>query len=132
MKTQEDIDRQNRTDTALESVNQERDEQHLKWGTQRHDWPVWLTVLAEEQGELAQAILRLREAEHQGLDGLRPTILVEMRNEAVQVAAVAVAMIEHIDEVLSPPAPSAHADNGQDFWDERTRRWQQRTRQASS
>lgn len=122
MKTQEDIDRQNRTDTALESVNQERDEQQLKWGTQRHDWPVWLTVLAEEQGELAQAILRLREAERQGLDGLRPTILLEAREEAVQVAAVAVAMIEHIDEVLSPVAASQTKDKGQEWWDARKRK----------
>lgn len=148
MKTQEDIDRQNRTDIALESVKQERDEQHLKWGTQRHDWPVWLTVLAEEVGELAQAILCFRSFDAligpdvgQSVDPLvaasdrinvqqRRIELLNCRAEAVQVAAVAVAMIEHIDETLSPRAPSGFQDKGQDFWDERTRRWEERTGQS--
>jgi hypothetical protein len=110
MKMQEDIDRQNRTDTALESVKQEREEQHLKWGTQRHDWSVWLTVLAEEQGELAQQILAFRARWFAYHENPFPTLQEQerftndmmeirglMRTEAVQVAAVAVALIEHID-----------------------------------
>ena len=89
-----------RTIQAMQAILDERAAQHAQWGTQRHDFPVWQTVLSEEVGELAQAILRYREAvEDPALHGLRATRLHEMRAEAVQVAAVAAALIEHIDEV---------------------------------
>ena len=76
-----------------EDIERERDRQHAKWGTQRHDFAVWITVLSEEVGELARAVLGYRAGEAPAFD------LDAMRAEAVQVAAVAVAMIEHIDEV---------------------------------
>jgi NTP pyrophosphatase (non-canonical NTP hydrolase) len=72
----------------------ERGRQHQKWGTQRHDFPVWITVLSEEVGEVSQAILQYRQV-------ASDRRLKAMREEAVQVAAVAVAMIEHIDELDS-------------------------------
>ena len=81
---------------ALDSVGQERYRQEAKWGVQRHDMTVWLTVLSEEVGELSQAILRYREVM---TDQRRDAI----RAEAVQVAAVAVAMIEHLDEMSNAP-----------------------------
>lgn len=84
---------------ALADVAGERIRQHEKWGVQRHDFPVWLTVLMEEVGELAQATLLMRGVDEKYAYARREK-LREMRDEAVQVAAVAVAMIEHIDEVL--------------------------------
>jgi len=81
----------------LIEVSHERDRQRKKFGTQRHDFPVWMTVLGEEFGEVCQAILRSRE------DGVLPAqksvLLGHARNELVQVAAVAVAAIEHLDEL---------------------------------
>lgn len=93
--------REEATHDALVDVAEERRRQHAQWGTQRHDWPVWITVLSEEVGELAQEVLRRREDERLGREEqIRITILGEMRAEAVQAAAVLVAMIEHIDEEL--------------------------------
>lgn len=90
-------------------IAEERQSQDAKWGTQRHDFPVWQTVLTEEVGELAQAILRYRQADFDAsLHPLLTTLLGEMRAEAVQIAAVAVAMIEHIDEDVRL-RESAHA-----------------------
>ncbi len=62
----------------------ERIAQDEKWGARRdHSFPFWYTILAEEFGEVGRAIL-----EHDP-DG--------MRNELIQTAAVAVAMIEALD-----------------------------------
>lgn len=64
-------------------VKVERARQDGKWGEQNH-WPSWYyLILAEEVGEVAKAILEHRED--------------EVRAELVQVAAVAVAMIESLD-----------------------------------
>lgn len=98
---------------VLNDILQERQRQHDKWGTQRHDFPVWLTVLGEEVGELAEAILTMRRIEaetplvvganadrlmREHRDSSQRRCLRHVRDEAIQVAAVAVAMIEHIDE----------------------------------
>lgn len=88
------------TRKALVDVANERIRQDQKWGRQRHDFPVWLTVLMEEVGELAQATLSMREYAFFGNSGPERDELERMRSEAAQVAAVAVAMIEHIDEEL--------------------------------
>lgn len=111
------------TQGVLKDVERERERQQEKWGTQRHDFTVWQTVLSEEVGELAKEILDFRVWIHkieQGYaDPMRITeddqallravqtidrresfaALNRMREEAVQVAAVAVAMIEHIDDI---------------------------------
>lgn len=89
---------------AFTSILSERAAQQAKWGTQRHDFPVWQTVLSEEVGELAEAILRYRQAGFDpSLQALLPTLLREMRGEAVQIAAVAVAIVEHLDELIEEP-----------------------------
>lgn len=66
------------TDVALE-----RERQNVKWGEQNHDDGKWFQILMEEVGEAAKA----------GLDDGDD----RMREELVQVAAVAVAFIEAID-----------------------------------
>jgi len=69
---------------AMGDVKDERGRQDAKWGSQR-DLPdrTWLAILVEEVGEVAKAML---EHDDEGL-----------KKEIVQVAAVAVAMIEAID-----------------------------------
>jgi NTP pyrophosphatase (non-canonical NTP hydrolase) len=77
-------------------IGMERERQDAKWGDQSANDPcVWATVLSEECGEAAQAALHV-QFEH------RLTI-ADLRNELVQVAAVAVAWIEAIDG--ASPAP---------------------------
>lgn len=82
---------------ALASVLQERRRQDQKWGEQNHSLPIYLTILMEEVGELAQAIL-----EGQVFDnGRREEFTIEeVRTEAVQVAAVALAIVECIDRLM--------------------------------
>ena len=70
----------------LEEVAAERARQDKKWGANRDHSPFfWLTILVEEVGEVAKAIL-----EHDGHG---------MRKELIQVGAVAVAICEWCDRM---------------------------------
>jgi NTP pyrophosphatase (non-canonical NTP hydrolase) len=73
---------------ALESVLHERSKQDDKWGQQDHDPFTYLTILSEEVGEFSQAALHLR---------FGGPASFKLREEAVQVAAVALALIECLD-----------------------------------
>jgi hypothetical protein len=74
---------------ALAAVLDERARQDKKWGVQNHDIFTWLAILGEEYGETCQAVLNTK------FEGV--TDLKRVREEAVQTAAVALAMIECID-----------------------------------
>jgi NTP pyrophosphatase (non-canonical NTP hydrolase) len=66
----------------MERIDTERKRQERMWGQQDHSPAVWLSILAEEFGEVAKA---LNENDPSGYKG-----------ELIQVAAVAVAMIESV------------------------------------
>lgn len=71
-------------------ISSERDSQDAKWGNQTHSMPIWSSILSEECGEVAEASLQVAfhgEEEY----------LAHLREELVQVAAVAVHIIEKID-----------------------------------
>lgn len=70
---------------AVIKVLEERRAQDAKWGEQNHDGFIWLAVLSEEVGELAQAIL------HTKFGGKAAS---QVQAEAIQVAAVALAIVE--------------------------------------
>lgn len=76
---------------ALNDVLTERIRQDDKWGEQNHDPFTYLAILTEEVGELAQAALHTRFGGNKA-SGLR--------EEAVQVAAVALAIVECLDRGL--------------------------------
>jgi hypothetical protein len=78
-----------KTKAVLEEVFLERYKQDQKWGEQNHNPADWLMILGEEFGEASKAAL---EAKFVHNDGGR-----RYRKELVQVAAVAVAMIECLD-----------------------------------
>lgn len=79
------------TRSALASVISEMDKQDSKWGLDRDQHPyVWQTILTEEVGELAQAIL------HDDFGGSHAGTA---REEAVQIAAVALQIIEYYDRI---------------------------------
>lgn len=66
----------------------ERERQEAKWGQQDHEPEVWLTILGEEFGEFCKALLEFRFGK--GCPSA-------MQKELVQIAAVAVAMLECCD-----------------------------------
>lgn len=84
------------TITALMSVRNERASQDRKWGRQRHSWPEWMAILGEEYGEACGEANRY----HWSHTLPSPDTLRALREELVQTAAVAVAIIEHIDELM--------------------------------
>lgn len=73
---------------AVQDVIAERLRQDEKWGEQNHDPFIYLTILIEEVGELAQAVL------HGRFGGPAAN---KLRDEAVHVAAVALAIVECLD-----------------------------------
>lgn len=73
---------------ALSDVIVERTRQDAKWGEQNHDPFAYLAILMEEVGEMAQAAVQAR------MEGGDPK---RIREEAVQTAAVALAIVECLD-----------------------------------
>jgi NTP pyrophosphatase (non-canonical NTP hydrolase) len=67
----------------MQEIADERIRQDAKWGEQNHYPARWVTILVEEVGEMAKAILN--------------EDLAHTRKELVQVAAVAIAMLESLD-----------------------------------
>ena len=89
------------TFTAIQSILDERCRQERKWGTQSHPAHIWLAILGEEYGELCEASLQYELPHLHNPSGEydlpAAQLKAALRKEAVQVAAVAVAMIESID-----------------------------------
>ncbi len=75
-------------------VIDERERQDEKWGEQNHDPFKYLAILGEEVGEANNAVL---EAFDFKCDQFDVTRLNAYREELIQVAAVAVAMVESFD-----------------------------------
>ena len=76
---------------AVQDVLAERERQDAKWGEQNHDPFTWGAILTEEVGEWQKEALGLRFGPSPS-DGA-----ARLREEAVQVAAVALAIVECID-----------------------------------
>ena len=92
---------------ALNDVLDEMDLQDRKWGGDINHPPMtWGAILSEEVGEYAQASL------HYQFGGPKA---IEMRNEAVQVAAVALQIIEYLDRhefMTTAKLAAEHAESG--------------------
>jgi NTP pyrophosphatase (non-canonical NTP hydrolase) len=73
----------------------ERARQGAKWGEQNHDPFVYGAILGEEFGEFMQAALKARFESPSAFEGVG--YMQDMRREAVQVAAVALAIVECLD-----------------------------------
>ncbi len=69
----------------------ERQNQDEKWGIQEHNHLEWSAILGEEYGELCEALLIHHFGKSKSFYSGR------MRDELIQLAAVAVAWIECID-----------------------------------
>lgn len=80
---------------VLNEVRTERFMQDGQWGEQNHDPFTYLAILGEEVGEANQAALHLRFPSEEGVG--EPERRQHYREELIQVAAVAVAMVECLD-----------------------------------
>lgn len=79
-----------RFEKVVELVRTERIRQDRKWGwPQDNSLPEWMTILGEEFGELCQEVLRQNFGQTNRLN--------ELVDEAAQVAAVAMAIIETLN-----------------------------------
>lgn len=83
------------TDIELE-IRRERARQDAKFSEQNHDPMIYLAILTEEVGEAAKAALHAKNDFRPG-SGWNMAMLQAYREELVQVAAVAVSMIECLD-----------------------------------
>ena len=85
---------QDTTSKVLDDVLKERLRQDEKWGPQFHNPAQWMTVLMEEVGEAAQEALRVTFGH---MPAQKAIAYQHLREELVQVAAVAAAAIESLD-----------------------------------
>lgn len=90
---------------VLSDVLDERVRQVKKWGPQSHDDGYWALILGEEYGEVCQAAMD------------KP--VQELRDELIQVAAVAVAWVEDLD-AKNPQGASPHELREWEEWKTRT------------
>jgi len=74
---------------VADDILDERTRQNIKWGKQNHPYTVWLAILMEEVGEVAQA-MQEGSAHHKKSDAN------DLYNELIQVAAVATAIAERV------------------------------------
>ena len=83
---------------VTDEVQDERRRQNRKFGEQNHPIADWFLILGEEVGEAqreaCEHVFASRFPEHYPTD---PERLHRLRKELVEVAAVAVAMIESLD-----------------------------------
>jgi NTP pyrophosphatase (non-canonical NTP hydrolase) len=75
----------------LRRIVKERERQDAKWGEQNHPPTYWLSILGEEYGELCKAVNNTIDC------GDAKGSSEEIIEEAIQVAAVAIAMIESME-----------------------------------
>lgn len=74
---------------VIQKIINERGHQDHKWGIQRHSPELWMAILMEEVGEAAKEILE------EQFSGYKSSGLY---SELVQVAAVAIAILEQLEE----------------------------------
>ena len=86
----------------LTKIKDERARQDEKWGVQLHSLPMWLTILGEEFGEACKEACGFTSSTDI-ID--RATALINFKKELIQVAAVCVATLEHLETSDNLPYP---------------------------
>lgn len=79
--------------TFLDAVQDERVYQDEKWGWKHRAWAEWGIILGAEVGEVNSALKAMR------WDFNGSSTIDDLRSELIQVAAVAAAMIQQIEEL---------------------------------
>lgn len=78
----------------FKEINQERTLQDNKWGEQNHKPIEWIAILTEEVGEASKEAVDFHFNKNSTTQKYQ---IKRCREELVQVAAVAIAIIEYID-----------------------------------
>lgn len=92
-----------KTKKVLEEVLEERKKQNKKWGVQDHNPIEWIGILTEEVGEASKDAVdwyfgnKISGKRKENDDAIQQKLLKDYRTECIQVAAVAVQMVESID-----------------------------------
>ena len=81
-------------ESIFNEIKEERERQDRKWGVQNHAPIIWCAILGEEVGEVQKAALETYFAYEKSKGNYS-----EYREELIQTAAVAVAMIECLDRL---------------------------------
>lgn len=90
-------------ENILNEIKGERQRQNAKWGEQNHSIIEWQAILMEEVGEAAKEAVDYHFANGKinphlkAGKNLQNQRLIDYRKELIQVAAVAVQMIECLD-----------------------------------
>lgn len=79
-------------DPVLKEVKRKREEQLEKWGTQNHKPEMWYAILGEEFGEVGKEIAEGR---------IKPFNNAKYRKECLHTAAVALAMVQNLDDGIA-------------------------------
>lgn len=97
---------------VLQDVRKERERQTEKWGEQMHSFSKWISILTEEVGEAAREINDYEALIENFIDdSFTPNeemekdmydFISKARIELIQVAAVAVQIVEFIDKKNNP------------------------------
>ena len=85
---------------VLHEVEDERERQNHKWGEQNHNPIEWISILGEEFGEASKEAIEYHFKQMRSADAPEnwdSEKLLKYRTELIQVAAVAVCMIECLD-----------------------------------
>lgn len=102
-KLPEEVIAKMRLDRVLAQVKHERQRQNEKWGVQNHNPVEWIAILTEEVGEASKEAVDLHFANGEinphnpAGPGLQRQRIQNLRKELIQVAAVAVQIVEDID-----------------------------------
>ncbi|EHQ08274.1 MazG-like family protein [Leptonema illini] len=89
----------NRID-IFNAISKERERQDGMWGEQNHEPTIWLGILGEEYGEVCKAAIEahfettINPLQYHAANHPVHTLIENYEKELIQVAAVAVAMIE--------------------------------------
>jgi NTP pyrophosphatase (non-canonical NTP hydrolase) len=83
------------SELTLSAIRAEAMRQDAKWGEQNHDPEVWLAILTEEVGELAQAMLADRFDSGRD-EKMHDSHHDTMEIEAIQIAAVSAQFVEFL------------------------------------
>lgn len=77
---------------TLQAVRYQREKQLQKWGVQAHSPEMWYAILGEEFGEVGKEIAE---------DRIKPFDRAAYRKECLHTAAVALAMVQVIDDGIA-------------------------------
>jgi hypothetical protein len=94
------IEEKNKMIGVLYEVEDERTRQNQKWGVQNHSPIEWIPILSEEVGEASKEALEYHFKQMRNSDAPEnwdAEKLLKYRTELIQVAAVAVSMVECLD-----------------------------------